>query len=177
MEIVYYVACSLDGYIATTEGSVDWLESFDGGGEYYGYEEFNQSIDALVMGSGSYEFVLQHGDWPYADKPCWVFTSRSMPVAHPSVTLTQEDPGLVVDSLRERGFRKIWLVGGGALAGSFSAQNLITEYMITIIPVLLGEGIRLFEGTPGTHTLSLVDSKRYSDGVVQLVHRPTDNGD
>jgi hypothetical protein len=68
-EIVYYVAASLDGYIATTEGKVDWLSAFEGTEEDYGYAEFYSTVDALLLGSRTYEQILAFGEWPYSGKP------------------------------------------------------------------------------------------------------------
>ena len=94
LEIIYYVASSLDGYIATADGGVDWLEEYQGAGEDYGFREIYGTFDAIVMGSHTYEFALAHPPWQAPDKPSWVFTRRELPIAHPSVTLTDEDPTL-----------------------------------------------------------------------------------
>ena len=84
VEIVYYAAASLDGQIATRDGGIDWLPPIetpgsDSGGFDYGYPDFYASVDALLMGSRTYEKILRHDDWPYMDKPTWVFTRRPLP--------------------------------------------------------------------------------------------------
>ena len=177
MEIVYYVACSLDGYIADRQGSVDWLNAIDDGEEDYGYEEFNQTLDGIVMGSRTYEFVLDHGEWVYPDHPSWVFTRRELPLAHPTVTLTKEDPTDLVASLASRGLSRIWLVGGGALAASFASERLITEFRIAVVPVLLGGGTRLLEGEFSAIGLELLGEKKYPNGMVHLDYRSIPRGD
>src|ERR1044071_7730004 len=71
VEIVYYAAASLDGFIATSDGGIDWLPPIEAEGEDYGYRDFYASVDALLMGSATYEHILRHAAWPYAGKPCW----------------------------------------------------------------------------------------------------------
>ena len=85
-DVVYYVASSLDGYIATTEGGVEWLDPFQGKGDDHGFFEFYASCDGLLMGSRTYEFSLKHPPWRSPHKPSRVFTRRELPIAHPSVT-------------------------------------------------------------------------------------------
>ncbi len=171
VDVVYYVACSLDGYIATTEGGVEWLSAFQGTGEDYGFTEFNKSVEALLMGSHTYEFTLTQPAWPAPNTPSWVFTKRSLPIAHPSVTLTSDDPSAVVADLETRGLRRAWLMGGAALAGSFQSRRLISEYLISVMPVVLGEGIPLFTGAAHLHALELTGTKHYASGIVQLSYR------
>ena len=169
-DVIYYVASSLDGYIATADHGVEWLESFQGSGDDYGFMEFYSSIDALLMGSRTYEVSLKQGPWQAADKPSWVFTRRELPVAHPSVTLTLEDPSQVVQSLDDQGLRRAWLMGGGRLAASFRAAGLITHYMIAVVPIVLGAGIPLFADAEGPTSLTLVETRTYPSGIVQLTY-------
>ena len=168
LEVIYYAACSLDGYIATAEGGVDWLDPYQGGGEDYGYAEFYSSVEALLLGSRTYEVSLGLGEWPAPDKPSWVFTQRDLPIAHPSITLTSEDPAAVVAALRERSLKCAWLMGGGELAASFRTAGLITRYMIFVVPIILGGGVPLFADTGERSPLSLLHAKPYPSGLVQL---------
>lgn len=167
-DVYYYVASSLDGYIATPEGGVDWLTPFQQSGEDYGYTDFYASMDALLIGSHTYEVALTYGAWQAPDKPSWVFTHRDLPIAHPSVTLTTDDPVEVLRQLSHRGLGRAWLMGGGELAGSFRKRGLISHYVVGLIPVLLGEGIPLFSAAPGDEALTLVESRSYPSGVVLL---------
>jgi dihydrofolate reductase len=171
-DVLYYVACSLDGYIATSDGGVDWLEPFQAGGEDYGFAEFYSSVDAPVMGSRTYEFALEHRPWQAPDKPSWVFTSRDLPIAHPSVTLTSEDPAKVIDSIGERGLKRIWLMGGGKLAASFRARGLISRYIVAVVPIILGEGIPMIAADSRQDALRLIEVKPYPNGLVQLSYEP-----
>jgi dihydrofolate reductase len=165
-EIVYYVAASVDGYIATPDGGVEWLAPFEASGLDYGYEEFYASVDALLLGSRTYEQALTFGPWPYAEKPSWVFSRRGLGAAA-GVRLTTWGPAEVAAEMDALGLRRAWLVGGAALAASFRAQRLITEYVISVMPVILGRGVPLFQ-TPGPpEPLSLLETTRFEDGVLQ----------
>jgi dihydrofolate reductase len=157
MEVVYYVAASLDGFIATRDGAIEWLRPFEGGAEDYGYGEFYASVEAVLLGRKTYEQCLQFPEWPYAGKPYWVFSSTN-----------QNKPSGVVAEMRARGLRRAWLVGGGKLAASFRREQLITEYSVSVIPVILGEGIPLFDGPTGFEALKLLSSRWYPSGIVQL---------
>jgi dihydrofolate reductase len=172
LEVIYYVASSLDGYIATADGGVDWLSRFHVSDEDHGAGKVHASIDALLLGSHTYEFALKLGQWPSPDKPSWVFTKRDLRVLHPSITLTSHSPSEVLDDLTKRGFRKAWLMGGGKLAASFHASGLISEYIVSIFPVMLGSGIPLLAPhSCAQDTLSLVTSKPFKSGIVQLTYR------
>lgn len=172
VEVIYYVASSMDGYIATPDGGVDWLTSFHCQGEDHGYAEFYASVDALLLGSDTYEVALAHGPWPSPDKPSWVFTRRKLSVVHPSVTLTSDDPSQVIASLAANGHGRAWLMGGGKLAASFRKRGLISHYRIFVVPLILGEGIPLFAPAAGPDALRLVDTTRYASGIVELGYVP-----
>ena len=166
-QVVYYVAASLDGFIATTDGSVEWLEPFEGSGEDYGYADFLAGVDGLLLGSRTYEQSLTFGQWPYAAKPAWIFSHRPIGAVQ-GVAVTDRTPAEVVAGAADRGLRRLWLVGGASLAASFRSAGLITEYVVSVMPVVLGGGIPLFAGPGPRERLRLLDTTRYGDGVVQL---------
>jgi dihydrofolate reductase len=170
-EVVYYVASSLDGYIASADGRVDWLKSFQTRGEDHGAADLHASVDALLLGSHTYEFALQLGQWPAPDKPSWVFTRRDLRVLHPSITLTRQNPAEVLALLASRGYRRAWLMGGSKLAASFHADQLISRYTISVLPILLGSGIPLFapHACP-PDTLRLISARPFKSGIVQLTY-------
>lgn len=172
MDVIYYVAASLDGYIATPDGGVEWLKPFENSGEDYGYAEFYTSVDALLMGSATFEKTLSFGDWPYGGKPCRVFSTRALTVPSPDVVMTSVSPKEALNTLSRTGCRRVWLVGGGALAALFRQQGLISEYIVSVIPVILGGGITLFATGGRPDSLNLLESKTYSTGVVQLRYAP-----
>ena len=173
MTIVYYVATSLDGYIATSDGSVDWLSRFRTMREDHGGGELEASVDALLLGSHTYEFALKLGYWPSPGKPSWVFTRRDLPVLHPSITLTSRTPREIVELLAARGLRRAWFMGGGKLAASFHGERLISRYVISVFPVLLASGVSLFAPhSSQPDSLRLVAAKPFKSGVVQLTYDP-----
>jgi dihydrofolate reductase len=170
-EIIYYVASSLDAYIATPDGGVDWLTRFHSAGEDHGAGELQASVDALLLGSRTYEFALGLGQWPVPDKPAWIFTHRKLRVLHPSITFTSETPTAVAQLLEARGVRRAWLMGGGQLAASFHGAGLISRYVISVFPVLLGSGVPLFAPhSCGLESLRLVAAKPFGSGIVQLTY-------
>ena len=170
-EVVYYVAASLDGYIATSDGGIEWLSPFEGKegkGEDYGYAAFYASIDAVLLGRRTYEQCLTFGEWLYRGKPCWVFAHGGMKITEPHVTLTNQDPHQMVSELQARKLQRAWLVGGGELAGSFRREGLISEYIVSVVPVILGAGISLFASGGAQEALKLVGTNAHPSGIVQL---------
>lgn len=159
--IVYYVAASLGGFIADSSGGVDWLP--EGESDDYGYGEFYNGVDAVVMGRRTYEQARSFGDWPYPGKPAYVFTQSPRCDGPPEVRFVG---GSAVDSYRgiaEGGYGTVWLVGGANLADQFRQAGLIDEYQVFVIPIVLGRGVPLFGG-PGSPTRLELES------VLSLIH-------
>ncbi len=169
--VVLYLACSLDGFIAAPDGSVAWLDRFSACGEDYGYAGFLAGVGALVMGSRTYEQVLGFGAWPYAGRPCFIATSRALPVPEGADVRfrTGGDPGtLAAEARTAAGDRAVWLVGGAALARSMLDAGVVDALDLALMPVLLGDGIPLFVSGMRPHGLVLRESRTHADGVVQL---------
>ena len=162
---------SLDGYIATSDGGVDWLPAMDSGSEDYGFSEFSASIDTLLVGSKTYEQSLQLGGLPLQGRPTWVFSRRPLKVIGKELTVTNQGPAEVLADLDQRGLKRAWLVGGATLASSFRSAGLISEYIITVIPTILGIGIPLIEAGGEMEKLSLIETKEFKNGFVQLKYR------
>lgn len=172
-QVKLYIASSLDGYIADPDGDVDWLMNWSppDEAEDYGYDAFYASIGHLLMGRKTYEQVIAFGEWPYGGASTYVFSrSRSLP-DDPNVEFVSEDPASFVDRLRATAKQDIWLVGGAGLIASFREQELIDEYILTVMPILLGDGIPLFEGKQPQTRLQLADARSYDNGVVQLYYK------
>ena len=167
-DLVYYVAMSLDGFIADQSGGVSWLDEYQASGEDYGYREFYQNRDSLLMGSKTYAQILTFGEWPYPDKPTWVMTQQQWVTCQEGIILTPQTPEGVLTEIHNHGFQKTWLVGGSTLARSFCQLGLVTEYILSIMPCLLGAGIPLLAAEASLKTLRLKDQKHFSSGVVQL---------
>ena len=175
-EVIYYVATSLDGYIATTDGGVDWLSRFHTAGEDHGAGELESSVDALLLGSHTYEFALKLNRWPSPNTPSWVFTHRDLPILQPSITLTSQNPGEVIELLASRGLRRAWLMGGGKLAASFHAEALIFRYIISIFPILLGSGVPVFAPhSSGADELRFISATPFKSGIIQLTYEQAPN--
>jgi dihydrofolate reductase len=176
VEVVYYVASSLDGYIATTDGSIEWLSRFHTAGEDHGAGALESSVDALLLGSHTYEFALKLDQWPSPNTPSWVFTHRDLPILHPSITLTSQNPGEVIELLASRGLRRAWLMGGGKLAASFHAEALIFRYIISIFPILLGSGVPVFAPhSSGADELRFISATPFKSGIIQLTYEQAAN--
>ena len=171
LEIVYYVASSVDGFIAPLDGSLDWLAPFEGSGEDYGYTAFYESVDSVLVGSRTYRQALGFAEFPYPGKPTWVFSHSPMETLADGVTVTARTPIEVAADLDNLGKRRAWLVGGGALAGAFQAAGLMTELIVSTLPVLLGSGVALLGGTGSFDSLELIHSRHYPDGVQQARYR------
>jgi dihydrofolate reductase len=165
--IVYYVAATLDGFIGTLEAGIDWLASFEGRAEDHGYRAFYATVDAVVVGGRTYDACLKHGEWPFPGKPCWVMTKRDRDESRAEVTFTDLDPAGVAREIEGRGVKRAWLVGGGELAGAFRGAGLIDEYIISHVPVILGDGIPIFGYSSEREAVALAGSTAYPDGVVQ----------
>ncbi|GIW88124.1 MAG: hypothetical protein KatS3mg108_2448 [Isosphaeraceae bacterium] len=162
VEVVYSVAASLDGYIATPDGKVDWLTPFQRPDQDYGHTAFLSGIDGLIMGRRTYDQVRGFGDWAYPGKPCRVVTTRALSDTPPEVS-PAASPAESLAGLSGR----VWLVGGTELAEAFRAGGLIDEYAVTLIPVVLGDGVPLFRPGRGV-PLRLLECRHYPDGVVQV---------
>ena len=165
------MAMSLDGFVARQDHSLDWLMKQSTDGEDHGFVEFQASVDAIVMGSGSLRAVLGFDTWPY-EKPV-IALSRTMTTndipehLRGKIELTQLAPQELMESLGERGFKRIY-VDGGAIIQSFLRAGLIADMKVTLVPILIGEGIRLFDDIPGDIDLELVSSTPFPSGLVDL---------
>lgn len=167
-----FIATSLDGFIARTDGSIDWLDRANATippGEDCGYAKFIQTMDALVMGRGTFEKVLTFPEWPYGAMPVYVLSHsiEQLPAGLPeSVQLSRESPAEVVRRASAAGHQHLY-VDGGKVIQSFLAAGLITELTLTVIPVLLGSGLRLFGDLEADIALNVIASKVYPFGFVQ----------
>ena len=167
--ITYYVAASTDGYVADADGGVDWLPQGDS--EDYGYADFYAGVEALVMGRRTYDQVLGFGEWPYAGKPTYVFTNH-LPDDNPhGVEFVGAAPAAFVQSVAAMYSGTVWLVGGGSLAEQFRRAGLIDEYVIHVMPIILGRGVPLFGGDAPHTALDLIETRTFDDGIVMLRYR------
>ena len=186
-KIIYYVAASLDGFIADAGGGVGWLPAGEGdGGDDFGYADFYGAVSGLLMGRRTYEQVRGFGDWPYPGKSAYVFTTRPGDEAAPAgVRFVQTTAADFVQTVAHQyGDGTLWLVGGANLAEQFRVAGLIDEYRVFIIPIILGRGIALFGGGgdgdgddagevgASPTYLRLVETATYGGGIVMLRYGP-----
>ncbi len=168
--VVYYAAASLDGYIAESDDSIDWLTQYDGGepdaDPMDGYDAFYADVGALVSGSVTYEWVLENADsWPYPGKPFWVMSSRELSAPE------GEDVrfgGTFEEMIASAGDRKLWVVGGGGIASQFAEAGLLDQVRVTVVPVVLGAGKPLFERRLPGPPMRLAGVVPRASGMVEL---------
>ncbi|MEP3277677.1 MAG: dihydrofolate reductase family protein [Stappiaceae bacterium] len=165
------MAITLDGFVARKDHALDWLMKQKTQDEDHGFEAFLASIDVIVMGSGSYRTVLGFGAWPY-DKPV-VVMSNSMarddipPELQDKVEITGLAPLALMDELHAKGRERVY-VDGGAVVQSFMRLGLVDDLKLAIVPILIGEGIRLFGDLTDDIDLKLLDSKAFPSGLVEM---------
>lgn len=171
---VLYIGMSLDGYIADKNGGVGWMGDHGASTEDPGsYPAFIQTIDTVIMGWTTYHQVtteLSPDEWVYPGLDTWVITHRKLPADdHDQIRFTDQDPcGLVKDLLSQDG-KDIWICGGASIVQQLLREDLIDTFYISVIPTLLGEGIRLFQGPGREKKLRLVKNQSYN-GVTDLVY-------
>lgn len=142
--VVLYIAESLDGFIATKDDSLEWLLSVEGEGDN-GFAEFYDSMDTVIMGRKTYDWIMEHenGKFPYHGKQCFVF-SKNQKEDTENVKFINKDIVEFIQNLKTETGSKIWLVGGTQLIKAFQKANLIEEYIVSIAPALIGDGKPLF---------------------------------
>ncbi len=171
MQCSVFIATTLDGFIARPDGAIDWLSLVQREGEDYGYHAFHDTIDTVVVGRSTYELALGFESWPYTGKRCVVLTSSPREPRHGEEFYS----GSVRDlhaRLASVGAERVY-VDGGAVIQQFIHERLLTDLTISVVPVLLGEGIRLFDATGGDVPLELVTAEHFPSGLVQLHYRAT----
>jgi dihydrofolate reductase len=184
----YYVASSLDGYIAESDDTLEWLLKYEGSFEGEGvepvaggYERYYEGVGALVMGSRTYEFILgelaEGGDWPYKGKAAWVLSSRDLPEPEGEdvdVRITGANVSELYDEMiAAAGERDLWVVGGGNVASQFADEGLLDEVLVTVVPVVLGDGRPLFDCRLPGGAMRLTGTRPFDNGMVELRYEIT----
>ncbi len=166
MKASVFIGTSVDGFIARTNGDLDFLPP--GGGEPHGYSEFMDTVDALVIGRKTFETVLAFDTWPYGAKPVFVLSSRALARAPDGAVVEHMSgkPAEILSQLEARGFGHVYIDGGVTIQGFFRA-GLIQRLIITHVPVLIGEGIPLFGTLPHDVRLRHLATRHFPSGLVQ----------
>lgn len=171
-KIILFIAMSLDGYIADRNGGVDWLNGQDGSGETMDvYSEFVKGIDTILMGWNTYDQVttkLSPTEWIYADFTTYVITHKKLDSTD-QIRFANENPADLLNRLKSESGKDIWICGGANLVWQLMQDDLIDEYYISVIPTLLGSGIRLFETLEKEIKLKLQRTQTYN-GITDLIY-------
>jgi dihydrofolate reductase len=167
-KVILFIAASLDGFIAKPNDDLEFLSIVEEEGQDYGYFEFVNSIDTVIMGRRTYDWVMnQVSEFPHANKKTYIITRYPKPDIGNVKFYTGDLKELLLQLKKEEG-RNIFIDGGSEIANLLMKERLIDEYIISIIPVLVGDGIRLFkEGMP-EQRLKLISTKFFPKGLVQL---------
>lgn len=165
-KISIYIASSIDGYIARKDGSIDWLESGHVGDEDYGFKKFFDSIDALVLGKNTYETVCSFDEWPYSGKRVIVLSSTLNEVRK-EAELYRGQLVELASILHSQGIKHVW-IDGGITVSKFLEAGLVDQITLSIIPIILGSGIPLFNSVNREQSFRLVSSKPFPSGLMQL---------
>lgn len=176
-KVILYISMSLDGNIADNNGGIAWIggqsDNFQGD---YGYGEFIESVDTVIMGMTTYSQVvteLSPNDWPYPNLKSYVFTRQAM-ANNENVEFISSDISKFISKLKVEKGKKIWICGGADIANQLMKADLIDEYHVTIMPVILGNGIQLFSNDNPAMLLKIEQVKEIN-GIVDIVYtRRTD---
>ena len=165
------MAISLDGFVARKNHALDWLMKQKTQNEDHGFDEFLANIDVIVMGSGSFKTVLGFDQWPY-QKPVVVMSRQLSQEDVPAelqskVDITDLQPQAVMDSMKAKGWNRVY-VDGGAVVQSFIREGLIADLKLAIVPILIGDGIRLFGELDTDIDLTLTGTKPFPSGLVEM---------
>jgi len=175
-KITLHMVSSLDGFIAKKDNSVSWFETND----HYekgvdltkeDTERFLKEIDCYVMGGNTYKHALELSKsygWAYGDVPTIVVTNRNLPIERTNIEIYSGDLGRLVNEHIQAEFKNIWVVGGAKLANDFMRLNLADEIRLSVLPILLGDGLPFFNGKGREQALHLKEVTAYKTGVVEL---------
>lgn len=176
-KVTIHMVSSLDGFIAKKDNSVSWFETTD----YYekgveitkqDTEEFLKTIDCYVMGARTYEHALELSKsygWAYGDVPAVVVTHQKLPIDRQNITLYSGDLHKLAEELKVH-YKNVWLVGGSMLAKDFIRLQLADEIRVSVLPIILGEGLPFFNQVEKEQTLHLKDVIAYKSGMAELLY-------
>lgn len=167
MQRSIYIAISLDGFIARTDGAIDWLAIVEREGEDYGWQAFFDSVDTLVMGRKTWETALSFPSWPYTNKRCVILSKDTARAAPHGEEFFAGDLAVLLDRLAAEGARRVYF-DGGTIVGQALRDNVVDDVTLSLIPVLLGTGTPLAPGLTSDRRLHLTGHQVFASGLVQL---------
>lgn len=170
-QVSVFIATSIDGFIARPDGDITWLHEVEqiGGDDDAGYGAFFNSVDALVMGRGSFDKVVEFDPFPYGDKPVIVLSNSLKTVPEKlrkTVRIESGSPDELVGKFTQAGYKRIYLDGGKVIQ-SFLRAGLVDDMILTTIPILIGKGLPLFGDLDSDIKLRLLGTKSWNNGFVQ----------
>jgi dihydrofolate reductase len=166
--VVLYIATSLDGYIAKPNNDLSFLNLVQKEGEDYGYAQFNATVDTIIIGRKTYDWIIEAtGTYPHADKTSYVITRTYRPAIGSTVFYTGNLSELV-HQLKSRKGKNIFCDGGAEVVNALLRLDLIDEMIISIVPVLTGNGIKLFNDGRPEQLFELANTQTFDTGLVQL---------
>ena len=171
-KVILYIAASLDGFIAGSDGDISWLDKYQGGTEDYGYSGFYKNVGTSIMGANTYKKALTLKGGIDNKMPTYVITHKKLQTAAAArITLYSGNLPELIEKIKQQTAKNIWLVGGGQLTQSFLKEDLIDEIILSTIPLILGEGISLFGNIRKEINLVLTKTECYQSGIVQTHYK------
>lgn len=174
-KVILYIATSLDGYIAKPNDDLSFLSIVQQEGEDYGYADFVKSVDTVILGRKTYDWVMtQVPEFPHADKNSFIISRTARPSIGNTNFYTDNLKDLILRLKSEQG-KNIFIDGGAEIVNELLKENLIDEFIISIIPILVGSGTKLFKDGRPEQKLELISTKQFDKGLTQLYYKRADN--
>ena len=171
-KVVLYISMSLDGFIATEDDDLSWLSKVEKAGEDYGYHDFVASVDTYIVGRKTYDKVVEMvGEFPQRNQfDCHIIT-RNPKLTAEGVNFYSGNLKELIAELKTKNGKNIYCDGGGEIVNLLMKDDLIDEYIVSIIPTILGKGKRLFSGINNSLDIKLVETKAFDTGLVQVKYK------
>lgn len=170
-KVILYIAMSLDGYIAQPNDDLSFLSIVEKEAEDYGYTDFIASVDTVILGRRTYDWVMQRvPEFPHTDKTTYVLTRTARPPIGSTSFYTGDLKDLVAQLKKEPG-KNVFCDGGAEVVHLLLKDKLIDEIILSVIPVLVGDGTRLFQDGRPEQALTLLEAKSFEKGLVQLRYK------
>lgn len=165
---ITYISMTLDGFVAGKNDDLSWLMPYVS--VDYGYKEFYDGIGAIILGKRTFQHIMDNWDWPYSNIPAFVLSNEKLKNVpeNAEVHFVSGDIADILRRAKNKTDKDIWIGGGAQVVQEFLNQNLTDKLIITIVPVLLGDGIRLFDRLSADVQLERYDTKTFDKGLVQL---------
>lgn len=169
--LILYISCSLDGYIAKPNDDLSFLDPVQIEGEDYGYNNFMATVDTVILGRKTYDWIINQGfEFPHSDKETYVITRNARPNKG-NITFYGGSLRALVTELKSKDGKNIFCDGGSEIVNQLLEEKLFDELIISIIPVMVGNGTRLFKDGRPDQQLVLMSNKSFDSGLLQLHYK------